>query len=820
MLQNYFKIAWRNITRHKIYSLINILGLSLGICSCIVIYLITHFELSVDTFHPDKERIYRIVEEIQHSGDIPRSSAVIPPAAPQAVRENGPGLESIAAYHLYEAKISIPGSNHPTKKFDNKQEGRSTPFTIIAEPQYFTILKYDWIAGNPATALKDPFTVVLSETRARKYFGNISADKIIGQSMIYNDSLRVRVTGVVKDWQGNTDFPFSEFISFSTIQNSFLRKAIPLGEWGNGSGSPWDSRAFVKLYPGTSLGKMNAELEALGKEHVKLEPNLKYRMKLQALPDIHFNAGVDDGIRKAHLPTLYVLMGIAVFILLLAAINFINLSTALSLRRVKEIGIRKVMGGNRLSIVFQFLMETFLLTLGALLIAALAVKPVLSAYHAFIPEGVSFHLLHPATLGFILLLTVGTTFLAGFYPAKVLSGYLPVLSLKGFGAQVGQGKWYLRKGLIVFQFAISLIFIISAIIISRQINYMRSQDLGFATDAILSVYSDPDDPPKKMQLFAERVQRLPGINKVSRQSFTPLSDFHTMIPLKYKGKKETEVFAAVQIGDSDFLSLYEIKLLAGRNLLPAANRDSIKEFVINESFAGALGFKRPEEAVGQSVYLGDKPIPIVGLVADFHEYSYHDPIRPVIIMDLARPENSLGIKLAAKGKELSSVKATLASVAQIWKEIYPNETFAYRFLDETIAAMYETEQKTATLMTVATGITIFISCMGLFGLSLFAAGQRTKEIGIRKVLGASIANIATLLSRDFLLLIVLSLVVASPVAWYIMHRWLEGFAYRAPVPAWVFLLSGGAALLLGLVTVSFQAIKAAVANPVKSLRAE
>jgi ABC-type antimicrobial peptide transport system permease subunit len=433
---------------------------------------------------------------------------------------------------------------------------------------------------------------------------------------------------------------------------------------------------------------------------------------------------------------------------------------------------------------------------------------------------VTFHLLHPATLGFILLLTLGTTLLAGFYPAKVLSAYLPVLSLKGPGAQVGQGKWYLRKGLIVFQFAISLIFIISAVIISRQINYMRSQDLGFTTDAILSVYTDPGDSAKKMQLFAERVQQLPGINKVSRQSFTPLSGFRTTVPLRYKGKKETEVFAAVQVADSNFISLYEIKLLAGRNLLPAADRDSIKEFVINESFAGALGFKRPEEAVGQFIYPGDKPIPIVGVVADFHENSYHDPIRPIAIMDLAQPENSLAIKLAAKGKELSSVKTTLAQVARVWKEIYPKEPFAYQFLDETIAAMYKKEQKTATLMSVATGITIFISCMGLFGLSLFAAGQRTKEIGIRKVLGASVANIATLLSRDFILLIALSLVVASPVAWYIMHRWLEDFAYRAPVPVWVFVLAGGAALLLGLVTVSFQAIKAAMANPVKALRAE
>lgn len=818
MLKSYLKIAWRNIARHKLYSFINILGLALGICSCIVIYLITSFELSTDTFHPGKQYVYRIIEKIQRKGAETSIAASIPQPIPLAAREKIPGLEAVAAYHFYTAKISIPGSSDPTKKYDNRPEGSYTPSTIIAEPEYFTIFSYDWLAGN-ATALKDPFAVVLSETKAHKYFGATPPDQLIGREMVYNDSLRVRVAGVVKDWKGHTDFPFSEFISFSTIQHSFLKRLIWEEEASSDGQSPWGSRAFVKLAPGTDPAGVNKRLAMLAETH-KVPDDIRYSLLLQPLSDIHFSNNVGDGIRKAHLPTLYVLMGIAIFILVLAAINFINLSTALSIRRTKEIGIRKVMGGNKLSIIFQFLLETFLLALAALLIAALAVRPVMTAFKAFIPEGVDFHPFDPATLGFALLLTLLTTLLAGFYPAKLLSAFLPVLSLKGPGAQVKQTKWYLRKSLIVFQFAISLIFIISAIIISRQINYMRSQDLGFTTDAIISVYARPDDSVKKVQLFAERIRQLPGVLQVSRQSFTPLSDFRTTIPLQYKGKTTKEVPAALQIADEHFIPMYEIRLLAGRNLLPGVNRDSIKEFILNETFTAALGFKRPEEAIGQFVYLGDKPIPIVGVVADFHEYAYYDPIRPIAIMDLSRPENGVGIKLAAKGKELAGVKNTLAQLARIWKDIYPDEPFAYNFLDESIANMYKKEQKTATLINVATGLTIFISCMGLFGLSMFAAGQKTKEIGIRKVLGASVVNIISLLSKDFVLLIALSLVVASPVAWYLMHKWLEGFAYRASVPAWIFVLAGGAALLFGLATISFQAVKAAMANPVDALRTD
>ncbi len=693
--------------------------------------------------------------------------------------------------------------------------GRIALLLFFAEPEYFQIFRYKWLAGNASPALN---TVVLTAASARKYFGTLPPQELIGREMVFHASLTVTVSGVIQDWTAHTDMPFTEFISYATAQTPVVQKTISTDYAGDGF-SRFNSRAFIQLLPGVVPDRLAAQLHDLGKAHT-VKPGMTYDLLLQPLSRAHFDEAIADGFHKPHLPTYFVLMGIAVFILLLATINFINLSTALSIRRAKEIGMRKVLGGSRRSIVIQFLSETFLLTMAALLLALLAVKPMLSAFADFVPPAVNRHLLDAVNLGFLVLLAVATTLLAGFYPARVLSGYQPVVSLKGPGTYKGQGKWWLRRGLIVFQFAVSLIFIISTTIISRQVNYMRTRDLGFSTDAVVSLNAEPRDASPDVALVAQKIRQLPGVRGVALQSFAPISDFEAGFPLRYKGRSDKQIDAGVQIADSNFISLYNIHLLAGRNLVEGINRDSIKEFVVNESLARAIGFNDPGKAVGQFLYLGDKAYPIVGVVADFHENSYRQPIRPLAIFDLNAPEKSFAVKLAARGKDLASVQHTLSQMEQIWKGVYPDRPFTYSFLDDSIAAMYKDEQKTAVLMNVATAISIFISCIGLFGLSLFTTGQRKKEISIRKVLGASISSITSLLTRDFLSLISLSLLVATPVAWYITHRWLQDYLYRAPVTIWIFLFSGGLALALGLLTVSFQAIRAATANPVESLRAE
>ncbi|HMH24722.1 MAG TPA: FtsX-like permease family protein [Puia sp.] len=819
MLKNYFKIAWRNISRHKIYTVINVLGLAMGVCACLVIYLITSFEFSFDRFHPGKERIYRIVGELQKgSGEKRFLNSVISDVA--GFQHEIPGFDVSSGYHLYGAKVTIPDGDRPAKKFGGRIEGTYSPASIITGPQYFDIFQYQWMVGNAKTALDAPFKVVLSEGKARKYFGDIPLDKMIGRKVVYDDSLQVSVSGIVADWNGNTDFGYTDFISIGTALNSFLKNQIPTDDWK--SLHPDGSYAFIKLAKGTDAAQVNARFASFIKEHIKLDvPGAKLSMWLQPLSAIHFtdefHRGDDgDNFRKAHLPTLCALMGLALFILIIAAVNFINLSTAQSMQRAKEVGVRKVMGSKRSNLIFQFLTETFILTFLAVVLSVLLVSPVLAAFSSYIPEGVTFHLFHLPTVIFLLSVTLITTVLAGFYPARVLSSWLPVLSLKGLAAQKGSEGWNLRKGLIVFQFTISLVFIIGAIIMGNQIRFMRNADKGFRSDAILTV-NNWSDGRGKMKLLAEQVRRVAGVDQVILQGNAPMGFAHSGGRLKYKGDHPTDLDVSVEMGNDDFIPFYQMRLVAGRNMV---HSDSLGELVVNETCARVLGFTKPGEAVGKFLYSGDSPYPIVGVVADFYENSFHEAVRPVVIEHVPQGERSLAIRLSSTGKSGAEVKTIIARVEALWKSIFPEEPFNYSFLNESIASLFDQEGKTAWLMNIAMSITIFISCMGLFGLAMFTAKRRTKEIGIRKVLGASVTQITIMLSKDFGTLIIIAILIASPVAWYFMNRWLLDFAYRVNISGWVFFIAGTGAFAVALLTVSFQSVKAALMNPVKSLRTE
>lgn len=791
MLKNYFLIAWRNITRNKIYSLINILGLTLGICACLVIFPIIHYELGFDNFHPDGKYIYRVIAHMQ-IGNEKNTEAAVPPILPQTARQEIPGCETIAAFHFL------------------------TDSTIITEPPYFSIFKYDWVAGDPATSLSRPFSVVLSEASARMHFGSAIPAKVMGKELIFRDSLRVTVTGIVKDWEGNTDFPYNSFISLSTVPVSFLKGGIVLDKWGEGD-FPWTSGAFVKLKKDAVPGHIAARMTNIYNQRAHLRPDIKVSFALQPLSDVHFNQEVWDGFPKGHAETQYILAGIAIFILLLGVINFINLSTALSIRRAKEVGVRKILGSSRTALTVQFLIETGILTLFSLLLAVLLVNPVLHLFHTMIPARLHIRVISPGMLLFLTIIAIVTTLLSGVYPARVLSSWLPVLCLKGGGAPTGSEKWWLRKGLIVFQFTISLIFIISTLIIGRQIDYMRSEGLGFSTDAIITLDTQRDDTTRRVKVLAENLAHVPGVNRIARQSFSPITNFHTMLPVQYQGKQIVNISSALQIADSNFIPLYKIKLLAGENLRPA---DSLKELVINESMVRAMGLTSPHEAVGQFLSLGNMKLPIIGVVADYHEYSYHYNILPVSMADLPAAEPGIAIKLATSGKSIGHFQHTIALIEKEWKAIYPEAPFTYSFLDDAIQRMYDKEKETAFLMSAAMCITIFISCMGLFGLSMFTARQRSKEVGIRKVLGASAAGISLLLSRNVMALVALATVIASPIAWYGTQVWLRNFAYRTSISPWIFVVAGLAALAIALVTISWQTIRTALINPAQVLRSE
>jgi ABC-type lipoprotein release transport system permease subunit len=816
MFKNYLKIAFRNIQKNRAFAFINVLGLAIGISACLIIFTVTRFELSFNQFHTNKKSIYRIVTEMQNNTGQKNYMSTIPDPASKVIRATVSGLDAVAMFHLIDSKVAIPEGDKIVKRFFPPDPGQEPSKIVLAEPQYFSVFSYDWLEGNKLTALNEPFRVVISENQAQKYFGSIPLDQIMGRQIIYDDSLRLTVTGIVRDWKQNSDLNFTDFISFSTVEHSYLKDAGSWDNWGGWNGS---TQVFAKLAEGTTPERVTPQFAKIIKDNLTHLGDNKASFLLQPLAELHFDGKYPDSYsRKAHLPTLFGLMAIALFILIIAAINFINLSTAQSIRRAKEIGIRKVLGSSRRGIVFQFLFEISLLTLIAVALSMLAIKPVISMFHNLLPPGLNPDFFNLSALVFLVLLVITTSLLAGFYPAKVLSGYLPVISLKGDAPkQAGRGNLF-RKGLIVFQFTISLLFIIATLVIGQQIHFMMNQDMGFTKDAIININTNWRYPPEKVKVLADRLRNISGVTMVSRNDGPPANIWHngTAITLN-----KTEVPTQVLGSDEHYASLYQLHFIAGRNAIPA---DTINELVINEHCSKLLGFKKPEDALGTLVDFGwsngpaNVKRPIVGVVADFHTQSLHDPI-PAVTM-ITEQGSMVGLKLSSQNLQPKEFQTLIDKISAAWKSVYPNDPFEYRFFDEQIAKFYDDYRKTNQIMNVAMCIAIFVSCMGLFGLATFTAEQRKKEIGIRKVLGATVSGIVTMLSKDFLKLVMLSLLIATPLAWYFMNDWLQGFAYRIQINILIFLLAGAMALLIAIFTVSFQAIKAALANPVKSLRSE
>ena len=811
MLFNHLKTGIRALVKSRISSLINLAGLTLGITACLAIYVVVSYELSYDTFHPGKEQIYRLVgmSKPEHAGEW-HPVGFIPGAVPASVREEVSGIAKIAAFHNIYSDVLVPEDGGRYKRFEGERTGR----TIVAEPGYFDIFHYEWLAGDPQQALNAPFRVVLSEERARSFFGELPPEGMLGKELVYLDSIRVMVAGIVKTWTRPSDLGFTDFISFATIRASQLKKEINLDEWEDIFSA---SQAYVMLPAGTRPEQLRGQFESFGKVHY--QGDFKFIPALQPLSDVHFNSDYQDNYsRKAHLPTLYGLMGIAGFILLVAAVNFINLSTAQSMRRAKETGVRKVMGSSRASLVLQFLTETALVTILAIIVSVLLLRPVIGIFESFVPGGLAFDLFSSRSLLFLAFVALGTILLSGLYPALALSSWKPVTSLKGVSSTGGRSS-RLRRGLIVFQFVVSLIFIAGTLIVGRQLNYMREKDLGFSSDAVVSVRI-PWNGQDKAAVFTEKLKQQKSVRSVTKEWFPPMGKSHMVTQFKYQpeGKPAIEMDASAKIGDANFIPFYQLRLVAGRNY---AESDSLRELVINETFSKALGFHQPGDAIGAMLeWQGGKKYPVVGVVADFHEQSFHEKIEPVFIGFYPQNARNLGVKLNTKKGEGEPVADAVAQMEKVWQSVYPDQTFAYAFLDESIAQLYEKEMKTGQLVNVATVIAILISCMGLLGLIAFTSEQRTKEIGIRKVLGASVVSIVSLLTADFVRLVLVALTIASPIAWWAMSKWLDDFAYRIDIQWWMFAAGGLAAMLIALLTVSWQAIKAAMMNPVKSLRTE
>ncbi len=819
MIRNYFKIAFRGFWRHKLFTLINVIGLSIGISAALVIYLIVHFDFTFDKFQPDGNRIYRVVTHYSYSGQTGYNSGVCGPLA-GAVRSQVTGVEATAPFYmLYQPNVFVPGKGNVPVKFKNEDN------VILADQQYFKIFDYKWLAGS-VSALNTPNHVVLTSDQAKKYFPALSYDQMIGKIVTY-DTIKTAVAGIVETIKQNTDFTFHDFISYSTnAANATIKDQLQLTNWGSTTSQ---SQLFVKLSAKTNIAHVEKQMTALLNKNFKEEKGNTGGFSLQPLNDLHFNEkyGAFDSEHQANKTTLYGLLIIAAFLLILGCINFVNLTTAQATQRAKEIGIRKTMGSSRKQLVVQFLSETFLITLIAVIISIGLAPIILKLFTDFIPPGIKVSFLaQPHVILFLLALIIVVSLLSGFYPAILLSGYKPVLVLKN-QASSNSSKTrnaYLRKSLTVTQFVIAQFFIMATILVSKQIYYAINKDMGFKKDAILIINTPwKDRSTSKRDVFLNKLRSIPQVDQISVGGNTPPSSNNTnSTEATYKdGKKETKIDLQEKFGDENYIKVYNIKLLAGRNL---RSTDTSKAFLINANYARLLGFKSPNAAVGKQIdkFNGDKAMQIVGVVADFNQGSLHTPIVPIAILTSTSIYQNGTFHLALKPETAGGAewKKAIAQMGAYYKQVYPEDDFDYQFFDASIKKFYESEQHTSTLLTWATGLSIFISCLGLLGLAIYTTNQRTKEIGVRKVLGASVAQIVTLLSTEVILLILLAFIIVTPAAWWAMNKWMQSFADRTSISWWIFAASGAGMLILAVFTSGFQTVKAAIANPVKSLRSE
>jgi ABC-type antimicrobial peptide transport system permease subunit len=823
MIKNYFKIALRGFWRHKMSTLINIIGLSIGISAALVIYLIVHFDFTFDKFYPDSDHIYRVVTNFSTQAGKGYNGGVRGPL-PAAAASSVSGLSESAPFFiideftLYHTGVIVPDAAKAPLKFKYKED------MILADQRYFDLFPYTWLAGSK-TSLNQPYTVVLTAQKAKKYFPGLTYPQMLGRVVIYGDSVKTTVSGIVEAHKENTDFNFTDFISYSTgMSVNVIKSNLQLSDWGGVTPS---SQFFVKLSPTASVPNIEKQLNDLVTANHALtfgEKSNTPELSLQKLSDIHFDDRYASFYeRTANKTMLYGLSIIGAFLLLLGCINFINLTTAQASQRAKEIGIRKTLGSGRGRLILQFLSETFIITILAVIISVALAPVILKLFADFIPEGVIVDFFHqPGLILFILLLTIVVSLAAGFYPAIVLSDYKPLQVLKDQAPGHNGTRVLLRKTLTVAQFAIAQFFIMATLLVSKQVYYALHKDLGFQKEGILTVSTpwNTKDPALK-EVFIDKIKALPGVGLASVGGASPSSDnTHSANVIYIDGKKEINTQVQERFGDENYIRVYKIKLLAGRNLRPG---DKSKALLINTTFSKVLGFRSPDAAVGHFLKYNDNDMQIVGVTGDFYYRSLRSPIKSLAI--LTRSDNSyfsstVHIALNPQTPGGDEWKIAIAGMEAAWKQLYPDDVFQYQFFDESIAKFYDSERQTSVLLTWSTGLSIIISCLGLLGLVIYTTNQRIKEIGVRKVLGATVAQIVTLLSTELVLLIALAFVIVTPVAWWAMNKWIQSFADRTPINWWIFVVSGGGMLATALFVSGFQTVKAALANPAESLRTD
>ena len=813
MLRNYFKTAFRGLTRNRNYAIINIAGLAVGIAVCMMIFIIIQFQTSFDDFHSKKDRIYRVLSEYHPADAAEVFYKDVPFAMPTGLKSAFPQLEQVASvYESHNDQLLIPDNNGKTIKAFKEDKG-----VFFTEPSFFKMFDFPLLAGSYAS-LQDPDNVLLTKEMAEKYFGDwkTAMGKTIkleeGGFMFEHGTETLKVSGILATIPTNTDFQLKLVVSFGT--ESYMANST-----NNWKESANDFGCYIMLPPNISVDNFNQQLSVYSRKMLPADIKDNHSHIIQPLRAVHYDTQTGDYSNKtiSH-QLLNVLWLIAAFILLIACVNFINLSTAQAVNRAKEVGVRKVLGSNKSQLQIQFIVETFLIVTSAVMIAAIITTLILPYVNQLLELSLSFNILsNPAIILFLLTVNIVVTALAGFYPSIVLSRFNPVTALRRKLTVNTTKGISLRRGLVVFQFIIAQALIIGTLIIVKQMNYFMDQPLGFDKNAIVNVPFRTDSLRlSKLDYLKNRLLQVNGVQAVSFSSNTPVEDVNDMwTTLKFNhAGRQTDFYSILKFADNEYVPAYKLQLVAGRNLQPS---NMTREFLVNESLMKSLGIKNPDEILNKEISIWSDQIkcPVVGVLKDFNDRSFRSDLAPLLITTDAVMYNQAGIKLST-----TNISSTLQSVKQIWEQTFPDFVYQYRFLDDKIASFYKQENQLSQLYKIFAALAIFLSCLGLYGLASFMAVQRIKEVGIRKVLGATAVNIVYVFSKEFIILIAIAFAIATPIAWYSMNHWLQNYAYRINITWWLFAASGLVAVIIALASISFQAIKAAMANPVKSLRTE
>ncbi|MDB5089604.1 MAG: cell division protein FtsX [Mucilaginibacter sp.] len=809
MIKNYIKTAYRTLLKNKGFTVLNVLGLSLGLASCLLIIFYVVDELSYDRYNTKADRISRVNEDLKLGENNVLYAVCMPPLA-QALKNDFPYVEDAV-------RLKNGGSRHVKKGGVNILENK----TVFADPSLFNVFTLPMINGSPATALTEPNSVVLTETTAKKYFNSTN---VIGKTLTFDDNIFYKVSGVIRDIPRQSHFDFDFFISMSTLPDSRST------EWLRS-----DYNTYVLFKNAGDHKKLEAALPAFLNKYSgeQMQAQLKmsmaafekggsfFRLNLTPLTDIHLKSNRTGELGpNGTTQYVYIFSAIALFILLIACVNFMNLSTARSANRAREVGVRKVLGSLRKHLIAQFLIESILVAFAATVIALTAAIALLPAFNQLsgkdiIVNSQTMVWLIPALL--LIVLVVGA--LAGSYPAFYLSAFQPIAVLKGKLSAGFKGSG-LRSFLVVLQFSISIFLIVGTLVIYNQLNYIQTKNLGYNRNEVLIV-QNTFELGNRANVFKKEIKQLPGVVNATMTGFLPTSNWkNTAIFFKDAAfDQKKALFPQTWEVDEDYIKTLDMKMAVGRSFSSQMLTDS-SGIIINESAAKFLGLKDPlnkplyRSNGGKQDISNSKEYHIIGVVKDFNFSSLRDVISPMVLV-LANNPGALSVRVNTK-----NLPVVLSQIKDKWKGLTPNIQIDFSFMDQDFDASYRAEQRVGTIFIVFTALAIIIACLGLFGLAAYAAEQRTKEIGIRKILGASIAAIAGMLSFDFLKLVLIAILISLPVGWFLMNKWLQEFAYRVNIQWWVLVLAGFTSIFIALITIGFQSIKAALSNPVNSLRSE